>query len=173
MLWLYLLGAVTILIIALRRVRRQTPLDDDLYAKIGALDHVPSGVAWVAADGAIGSANPALAASLGVEPADLVGRNWLTLFPADERAPVEQVYRQALLVGIASLDTRAERGNGSLAPITVKLVSVHDHKMRLRGHHCLTLDRTRERELEERVKQLTADLAPRPAQASGTIAGRH
>ena len=61
-LWLYLLGAVTVLVIALRRVlRRQAPLSDELYSKQVAIDHVHSGVAWVRADGTVGSVNPALA----------------------------------------------------------------------------------------------------------------
>ena len=56
MLWLYLLGAVTGLSIALRRVlRRQKPLNDELYSTKVAVNHVQSGVAWVRADGKIGS----------------------------------------------------------------------------------------------------------------------
>jgi hypothetical protein len=37
----------------------------------------------------------------------------------------------------------------------VVLVSVHDHKTRFVGHHCLTVDRTREKMLESRVQELT------------------
>jgi PAS domain S-box-containing protein len=160
MLWLYLLGAVTVLVIALRRVlRRQKPLDDELYFNKVAINHVQSGVAWVRADGTIGSVNPALAAALGAKPEDLVGHDWLLLFPQRERAKVRDAYTQALLLGIMSLDARAERTDGSLADLNLVLVAVHDHKMRFVGHHCLALDRTREHRLEERVHDLTEALA--------------
>ena len=81
MFWLYLLGLVTALTIALRRVlRRQRPLNDELYAKQVAIDRVKSGVAWVRADGTIGSVNPALATILNVAAADLIGRPWVEVF---------------------------------------------------------------------------------------------
>jgi len=45
------------------------------------------------------------------------------------------------------------------------MVAIHDHKMRFVGHHCLVVDRTRERMLEARVKDLTKSLE-RPASAA-------
>jgi len=160
MLWLYLLAAVTILVIALRRVlRRQKPLDDELYYKKVAIDHVHSGVAWVRADGTIGSMNPSLAGILGIKLGELDGHDWLLLFPSRDRARVQEVYSQMLLLGIASLDTYVERANGSLAWLNMVMVAVHDHKTRFVGHHCLTVDRTREKQLEEKVKELTETLA--------------
>ncbi len=58
----------------LRRVlRRQAPLSDELYSKQVAIDHVHSGVAWVRADGTLGSVNPALAeAPMKTTPRELV-----------------------------------------------------------------------------------------------------
>ncbi len=98
MLWLYLLGAVTVLGIALRRVlRRQKPLDDELYSSKVAIDHVHSGVAWVRANGTIGSMNPALAGTLNVKQHELDGHDWLLLFPAERakrasRKPIARRY---------------------------------------------------------------------------------
>jgi hypothetical protein len=64
MLWLYLLGAVTVLVIALRRVmQRQMPLSDELYSTKVAFDHLQSGVAWVRGDGTLGTVNSSLAAT--------------------------------------------------------------------------------------------------------------
>ena len=160
MLWLYLLGAVTVLVIALRRVlSRQKPLDDELYAKKVAIDHVQSGVAWVRANGTIGFLNPSLAGTLAVKHGELEGHDWLMLFPQKERAKVREAYSQALLLGIATIDAHVERNDGSLAWLNLMLVAVHDHKMRFVGHHVLTLDRTRERALEEKVGELTKALA--------------
>jgi len=159
MLWLYLLGAVTFLVIALRRVlRRQKPLDDQVYSSRVAIDHVHSGVAWIRADGTIGSMNPSLAATLGIKHGELNGHDWLLLFPQRERTKAREMYSQMLLVGIASTDIQVERTNGSLASLNMVLVAVHDHKTRFVGHHCLTVDRTREKYLEEKVKQLTEAL---------------
>jgi|SRR5579863_9778339 len=159
MLWLYLLATVTILVIALRRVlRRQTPLNDELYSKKVAIDHVHSGAAWVRVDGVIGSMNPALATSLGIKPDELIGHDWYLLFPAHERARVRESYSQMLLLGIASLDTDTERADGSKAVQNVVLVAVHDHKTRFVGHHCLMMDHTNEKMLQNKVRELTEQL---------------
>jgi len=156
MFWLYLLGLVTVLTIALRRVlRRQRPLDDELYSKQVAIDHVQSGVAWVRADGTIGSANPALATTLNVAAADLLGRVWVEVFPEAERERLREAYSQMLLLGMASLQAYGRRADGTFAWLDVLLVAVHDHKMRFVGHHCLVADRTRERVLEDQLRELT------------------
>lgn len=163
MLWLYLLGAVTFLVIVLRRVlRRQRPLSDALYSKQVAIDHVHSGVAWARADGQLGSVNPALAKILQVGPRELVGRHWEAIFPERERQHLREAYRQALLMGKVSLATIASRLDGTLANVNVTLVTVHDHKSRLIGHYCLLEDRTRELELEDQLRKMSAE----PAEAN-------
>ena len=160
-LWLYLLGAVTFLIIALRRVRhRLTPLNDEVYAKQVAIDHVHSGVCWVRADGSISAVNPALATILGSTPAELLGSQWTSMFTPAERPKVEEAHRQALLMGKTSLEAEAQRTDGGKARVDVLLVVVHDHKSRLIGHYCLMEDRTRLIELEEQVQRLRAEVAP-------------
>jgi PAS domain S-box-containing protein len=154
-LWVYLLGAITILIIRLRRVvRLQTPLNDELYSKQVAIENVQSGVAWVRADGNVGSVNQALADTVGRSSKELLGTAWRALFPEAEREKLEEVYREALLRGKGSLETTAERPDGSRTRVSVLLVSVHDHKSRLIGHYCLMQDRSREVELEKQVRGL-------------------
>ena len=147
--WLYLLGAVTFLIIALRRVvRRQKPLNDELYAKQVAIEHVHSGVTWIRSDGTIGSVNPALANTLRAAPRELIGRAWLDMFPQGEREQIEHSYRQALLQGKIELEAEVARFDGTTAHANVLLVTVHDHKSRLIGHYCLVEDRSRVMHLE-------------------------
>ena len=156
-LWLYLFGAVIFLVIKLRRVLlQQKPLSDELYSKRVAIEHVHSGVAWVRADGTIGVVNPALASTLGTPAKDLAGRGWQTVFPEKERARVEETYRRALLMGKASLDVHASRPDLHDSSVSLLLVTIHDHKSRLVGHYCLMEDRTRELELEEQVRRLSA-----------------
>src|SRR5580693_8655139 len=151
-LWLYLLGAVTVLVIVLRRVlRRQAPLSDELYSKQVVIDHVHSGVAWARADGTLGSINPALAKSLRAIPAELVGRTWESLFPERERPAIREDYSQALLMGRMSRETWAARFDGSAAPVNLTLVTIHDHRSRFVGHYCLMEDRTREFDLEGQI----------------------
>jgi PAS domain S-box-containing protein len=163
MLWLYLLGAVTFLVIVLRRVlRRQVPLNDELYSKQVAIDHVHSGVAWARADGNLGSVNPALANILRGVPRDLIGRSWESIFPEKEQHNLREAYRRALLMGKVSLETVAARLDGTMASVNVTLVTVHDHKTRFVGHYCLVEDRTRELELEDQLRKLSA----LPAQAN-------
>ena len=59
------------------------PLDDELYSKSVAVDHVQSGVAWVRADGTFGSVNPSFARTLNFAPGDLIGREWTKMFPPE------------------------------------------------------------------------------------------
>src|SRR5450631_2169 len=77
MFWLYLLGTVTILSIALRRVvARENALHDQLFSKTVAFEHAQNGMAWVQSDGTVESMNASLASTLGVEPKDVRGTNW-------------------------------------------------------------------------------------------------
>ena len=155
MLWLYLLGAITVLCIALRRVlQRQTPLTDELYSTKVAFDHLQSGVAWVRGDGTLGMVNSSLVATLGSEPKALIGRDWLDIFPPMERKRVQESYSRMLLLGRTDINTHGQRADGAHLSLNVLLVAVHDHKMRFVGHHCLVLDSTHTRQLEERIKVL-------------------
>lgn len=153
--WLFLLGVVTLLVINRRRLlKRIVPLDDELYSTKVAVDHVHSGVAWIRSDGRIGSLNVSLASTLSGQPTDFVNRDWLLLFPAKERNRVREGYSQALISGIFPLDTQMERSDGSLADVNVRLVTVHDHKMRFVGHYCMAHDKTREKVLEAQVQHM-------------------
>jgi PAS domain S-box-containing protein len=153
MLWLYLLGAVTVLCIALRRViHRQTPLSDEVYATKVAFDHLQSGVAWVSGDGRLGTVNSSLAATLSSDSKTLVGRDWLDIFPKEERERILEFYSRMLLVGLTEFATYGQRADGTYAWLNVMLVAGHDHKMRFVGHHCLILDSTHTRLLEERLQ---------------------
>ena len=166
MLWLYLLGAVTVLCIALRRViHRQTPLSDEVYSTKVAFDHLRSGVAWVSGDGTLGMVNSSLAGTLLSDPKTLRGRDWLSIFPKEERERVREAYSQMLLMGRTELDAYGQRADGSIASLSVLLVAVHDHKMRFVGHHCLVLDSTHTRLLEERLRVMEerGKLMPREA----------
>src|ERR1700674_1929338 len=166
-LWLYLLALVTFLTIALRRVlRRQIPLSDELHVKTVAIEHVHSGIAWVRQDGAIGSINASFAATLNAVPRELVGRDWYEIFSQQDRVRVKEAYSQMLLLGKANLEVHAKRTDGTYAGLEVLLVAQHDHKSRFIGHHCLAADRTRERLLEEQIRELTQDAEEHPGLAS-------
>ncbi len=163
MLWLYLLGVVTFLIIVLRRVlRRQIPLSEELFAKKVAVEHVQSGVAWVRGDGTLGAVNQSLAETLRSTPADLIGKEWYKMFPPEQHNRVRDGYSQMLLAGVFAFDGPGQRVDGSRVWLNIKLVAASDHKARFVGHYCLVQDRTRERELEEQVRVLTAEKQPAP-----------
>lgn len=153
MLWLYLLGAVTVLVIALRRTRKKLePLDDELYSKTVAVDHVQSGVAWVRADATFGSVNQSFAKTFNFAPRDLIGKEWYNMFPPEHHNAAKQQFSQMLLAGTATFDAAGIRADGAPLWLNVRLVAVHDHHMRFVGHHCLVEDRTRIYELEERIR---------------------
>ena len=155
MLWLYLLGAVTFLIIVLRRVlKRQKPLYDELYSTRVAIKHVHSGVAWIQANGNVGFMNESLGNLVVAKDVEIAGREWYTLFPTAEQARVREAYTQMLLAGIASLDTLLERPGQQPLAVNLRLVAVHDHKARLVGHHALIHDVSRERALEDQLRRL-------------------
>src|SRR5580658_360943 len=124
MLWLYLLGAVTALLIALRRVlRRQIPLGDELYSKNVAVEHVQSGVAWVRADGTFGSVNQSFAKTFRSEIRELLGQEWYKMFPPSEHGQIRECYSQMLLAGIASFDGPGLRIDGSRVWLSIRLVA--------------------------------------------------
>jgi PAS domain S-box-containing protein len=155
MLWLYFLGAVMVLAIALRRTRRKMkPLDDELYSKTVAVDHVQSGVAWVRAGGTFGSVNPSFARTFGLAPRELAGKEWFRMFPPEYHDQAKQQYSQMLLMGTATFDAPGTRADGSPLWLNVLLVSVTDRHTRFVGHHCLVEDRTRLLELEEQLHAL-------------------
>ena len=160
MLWLYLLAAITLLVIALRRVLlRQQPLNDALYSSRVAIEHVHSGVAWVRADGLISTVNPALLATLGASGDAVRNSHWHAMFATHELERVEAAYRQALIAGAATIQTQLKRGDGSLSYVELLMVTIHDHKTRFVGHYCLVEDQTAERELKAQVQELTASLS--------------
>jgi PAS domain S-box-containing protein len=162
MLWLYLLAAVTVLVIALRRTRKKMkPLDDELYSKNVAIDHVQSGAAWVRADATFGSVNQSFAHTFKLEPSELAGRAWFNMFPPENHNAVKEQFSGMLLAGTATFDAPGIRPDGSLLWLNVRLVAVHDHHMRFVGHHCLVEDRTRLFELEEQVRALSANVEKR------------
>src|SRR5215467_13383492 len=90
MLWLYLLGIVTVLTIVVRRLwRRQKPLDDAVFSHRVAIDHVSSGVAFIRENGELHTVNPALASMLRSSQSELEGKSWLEMFARTDRPMVE------------------------------------------------------------------------------------
>lgn len=172
MFWLYLLGLNTLLTIALRRVqRRQKPLADELRSNKVAVEHAQSGVAWVRADGRIGSVNQSFAKTFHCTPEQLMDRAWLTLLAENDRKPAQAAYSQMLLGGIDSFDCLGPRLDGGAAWLNVRLVAGHDHHMRFAGHHCLIEDRTRTHELEQRLSVIEKAIAEKTATAESAASG--
>jgi PAS domain S-box-containing protein len=161
-LWVYLLGLTVLLVIALRRVvAQQNPLKDEVYTRTVAIEHIQSGVAWIRADGKIRSINASFALALGAEPKKLTGLNWYELFVQQDRDLIQEAYSQMLLLGRATLDAHGRRVDGGQSVLEVLMVAIHDHKMRFVGHHCLVVDRTREKMLEAAVDELSKRLEQR------------
>lgn len=145
----------TVLVIALRRVlRRQNPLSDELYSTKVAFEFLQSGVAWVRADQRVGAVNASLARTLNAEASTMVGQDWLAMFPVPEHDRVRAAYSAMLLKGKTEFDAYGQRADGTYAWLNVLLVAVHDGKLRFAGHHCLVLDSTHARILEDRVREL-------------------
>lgn len=158
-LWVYLLGLSVLLGIALRRVvARQAPLNDELYSKTVAIEYVQSGVAWVRADGTIKTMNAAFAEILAGRLTDFLGRHWHDLFADQESRHLQDAYSQMLLLGKTNLEAYGKRVDGTYAGLEVRLVAAHDTKMRFVGHHCLVADHTRERILEEQIRDQSASM---------------
>jgi PAS domain S-box-containing protein len=158
-LWVYLLGLSVLLGIALRRVwAAQNPLKDEVYMKNVAIEHVQSGVAWVRADGTVRSINQSLATTLAAVPRELVGREWYELFAVQDQPAIQEAFSQLLLLGKATIEVRGRRRDGTYAGLEMLMVAIHDHKMRFVGHHCLVVDRTREKVLEAQLADLSKNL---------------
>jgi hypothetical protein len=59
-----------------------------------------------------------------------------------------------LLGGKVWLQARGLRSDRTVACFDVLLVAIHDHRARFVGHHCLIEDRTRERLLEQQLREV-------------------
>lgn len=101
----------------------------------------------------MGTVNSSLAATLNADPKGLIGRAWLEIFAKQDWERVRESYSQMLLLGVTEFDAHGQRADGTYAWLNVMLVAVHDHKMRFVGHHCLVLDSTRTKLLEERLEE--------------------
>jgi len=155
-LWVYMLGLSTLLVIALRRVMaRQNPLKDEVYMKNVAIEYVQSGVAWVRADGTVGSINQSMATTLSAAPRELLGKDWYDLFAQQDGPKLKEAFSQMLLLGKTTIEVHGRRMDGSYAGLELLMVAIHDHKMRFIGHHCLVVDRTREKVLEGQLGEVT------------------
>ena len=120
-----------------------------------AIEHVQSGVAWIRADGMVGSINQSFADTLGALPRELVARDWYELFAAQDEEQLKEAFSKMLLVGKATLAVQGRRMDGTQVSLDLLMVAIHNHKMRFVGHHCLVVDRTRERMLEAQVAELS------------------
>ena len=80
---------------------------------------------------------------------DRLGVSWV------EHDRIREAYSQMLLGGKTGIDAWGQHAG---AWLNVLLVAVHDHKMRFVGHHCLILDSTHTRVLEDRLKTVEARL---------------
>ena len=123
-----------------------------------AVEHVQSGVVWVNSDGKVRSVNASFANTLGGEPKSILGHDWAEIFAPRDRSKMEEAYSQMLLLGKANVEVHGRRLDGSYSALEVLMVAIHDHKMRFIGHHCLVLDRTRERVLEAQLAELAKKL---------------
>jgi hypothetical protein len=88
---------------------------------------------------------------LDVAPEQLQGRSWLEIFASSERGRMQQAYRQMLLAGRATLNARVVDSQGTVTVRGLLIVAVHDHKMRLAGHHCILNDQVREERAAEQL----------------------
>jgi PAS domain-containing protein len=164
--WVYLLGLSVLLGIALRRVlAAQNSLKDEVHMKNVAIEHVQNGVAWVRADTKVASINQSLANTLNTMPRELVGREWFGLFAVQDRPQLDEAFSQMLLLGKAILQVHGRRMDGTYARLELLMVAIHDHKMRFVGHHCLVVDRTREKVLEAQIAELTKNSDRQPSAA--------
>ena len=120
-----------------------------------AIEHVQSGVAWIRADGMVGSINQSFADTLGAVPRELVARDWYDLFAAQDQEQIKEAFSKMLLVGKATLPVQGRRMDGTHVDLELLMVAIHNHKMRFVGHHCMVVDRTRERVLEAQVAELS------------------
>jgi len=87
------------------------------------------------------------------------------LFAQQDRGKIQEAYSQMLLLGRATPDAHGRRLDGGHSSLEVLMVAIHDHKMRFVGHHCLVVDRTREKVLKAQVEQLTKSLEQRSSVA--------
>lgn len=119
----------------------------------GMLERMASGYMFVREDGAVSEVNPAAAALLGMDRADLVGRDYRNVIPASSR--LRELLRQALEEDLTCSREVVPfaRGDRLQSHLGVSACPVLEEGRRPRGAICLLTDLTEIREVEERVRK--------------------
>jgi PAS domain S-box-containing protein len=141
---------------------------------LGALEHATEGVARLDVDGRYTFVSGVYAATLGYEPAELVGLAWrVTVHPAD-RERLAACYRAMVETGVAEVEARGVRKDGGTFYKRVVLAVVRGPGGELLGHYCFCKDVTAQREANEAQRLAEAERARlRESEATARAQAEH
>lgn len=120
-----------------------------------AIEAATDGVAIIDADGGFATVNPAHAEIFGYDGPDaLLGRNWLSCYPDEERRRIEAEALPNLEAGEAWRgEATGERSDGTTFPLELTLTPIEDD-----GYVAVTRDIGERRERERRLRRQTRRL---------------
>jgi hypothetical protein len=113
-----------------------------------ALANAMPGISKLDSQGRYVQVNDVYAEMIGYRPEELIGMSWeKTVHPDDHRAAV-QAYQRMLRTGIAELEARAVRKDGSQFFKLVMMVKISAPDGQTLGHHCFMRDISERRRAE-------------------------
>ncbi|HEY9737602.1 MAG TPA: diguanylate cyclase [Trichocoleus sp.] len=117
-----------------------------------ALENAVEGIAQLDAQGQYVMVNPAYAAMVGYEPAEMLGRSWQPTVHPEDLPEVTAAYLQMLSQGKAEAEVRGLRKDGSLFFKQLVLVKAQTTPQDPLTHYCFMKDVTLRKQAEANLK---------------------
>src|SRR5262249_18006002 len=114
-----------------------------------ALTNAMPGIARIDLQGRYAEVNTDCALMLGCWPADLIGPDWESPVPPDDRGAARAAHRRMLAEGKAEFEARAVRGDGTEFHMYALLVRRTDARGETAGHYCFLRDVTERKRAED------------------------
>ncbi len=133
-------GKVTHWIAIQRDISDRRQQEAELQQINAALSHTVEGIARLNTQGQFCRVNHAYARTIGCDPEDIIGMDWLqTLYP-DDYDQFQCAYETARQTGKAEVEARGVRKDGSTFHQKSTLVAIYDSQHQWTGHYCFIKD---------------------------------
>lgn len=117
------------------------------------------GISQLDIHGSYINVNQAYAHTMGYEPQQMIGLNWVQTVHPDDRNRLAQLYQEMLVVRKVEADARGIRKDGSVFDKHVVMIANYDRKGHFIGHYCFMKDISQRQYAERKLRQQSAAMA--------------
>jgi PAS domain S-box-containing protein len=138
-------------------IARLQELRDRAQSDLGhlntALMHAVEGISVLDTTGRYTSVNPAYAAAVGYEPAELIGKEWTLTVHPNHRRRLEEAYAQMQAEGKAEAEAVGLRKDGTTFYEQIVMVAAYNDQKELTGQYCFLKDITQRKGGEDALRK--------------------